>query len=135
MSEQVRRLEATERTLTKYRDKSFDWKANATCLHLARFHLRNMGHKPPPLPRVKSAIGARRALIANGWDDVDDMLDTLLPRIPYARAMLGDLGVAQGDEGFGSIVICGGAKWFGWHETGGGIKPLIISELKGAWRV
>ncbi|RDC66559.1 hypothetical protein HME9302_00010 [Alteripontixanthobacter maritimus] len=45
-----RRRVATEKTLTRYRGKAFDWKTGVTCVHLARVHLKNMGHKPQTMP-------------------------------------------------------------------------------------
>lgn len=133
----IRRQEATEATMAKYRAKPFDWKAGTTCIHLLRFHLRQLGHKPQPLPRIRSAIGARRALDQRGWKHVGDMLDTLLPRLPaYAMMTLGDVAMLRSGDGFGAITICAGPhKVLGWHDDAAGMAVLEPHEIEGAWRV
>lgn len=129
------RAEATRRTLAKYRALAFDWKGKVTCIHLARHHLRNMGHTPPPIPAFQSPIGARRALAKAGYENLTDLLNSLLPRIAPASAWVGDVATLDGGEGFDSIVINAGGKWIGFHEDATGIKPLIVTSIKGAWRV
>ncbi|MGK2908567.1 MAG: DUF6950 family protein [Sphingobium sp.] len=131
-----KRAEATRKTLAKYRHKAFDWKAKVTCIHLARTHLRNMGHKPPVIPAFTSPIGAQRALLATGFGSLEGLLDSMLPRIAPAAMLVGDLALLQGDEGFDSIVVSAGGKLLGYHEADmSGLKPLIANEIKGAWRV
>lgn len=136
MKEMLRRKEATEATLARYRHKAFDWGKGITCVHLARAQLRAMGHKPPTLPRFRSALAARREMQARGWANVEDMLDALLPRIAPARMMLGDLAVAQSGDGMGSIMICAGPhKLLGWHDDAAELVVLDVGldELAGAW--
>lgn len=138
--ELLRRQRATNATLAKYRARAFDWRNRATCVHLARFQMRQMGHRPPPIPDIRSPIGARRALKATGHDDLAALLDSLLPRIAPAAMLLGDLALVPGDPedegGFDSIVMSGGDKLFGWHpDDPSGIKPLIVSTITGAWRL
>jgi len=104
----IRRQNATAATLAKFRGKRFDWKAGRTCVHLARFHLRAMGHKLPKVPPIRSALGARRALDANGWRDAGDMLRGIgLEEIVPGRMLLGDLIVYEqdGDHGLGAIAV------------------------------
>jgi hypothetical protein len=57
MNDLLRRKEATEATLARYRGKVFDWSKGITCVHLARCQMRKMGHKPPTLPRFRSMLG------------------------------------------------------------------------------
>lgn len=108
---------------------------------MARYHLRKMGHKPEPLPvRVRSAIGAKRALSERGWSNAVDMLDAQpgLKRIAPAMMLLGDLAVARSDDGLGSILICvGPQKLIGWHGAVDGmeVQDIPLDELDGAWRV
>ena len=135
MNEMLRRQKATQATLEKYRDKPFSWKDGRTCLHLLRFHLRQMGHKPEALPRIKSALAARRALDDRGWKDVGDMLDNFLPRIPHASMLLGDVAMFQSEDGFGAITISMGDKVMGWHPEYEGMTALIPVDIAGAWRV
>ena len=134
----IRRQRATERTLARYRPKVFDWRTGIHCVRLAHHHLRNMGHKPPALPRVRSPLGAKKALKANGWASVTEMLDELLPRIAPAAMLLGDLAVVPGQDGFDCILICADPhKMMGWHPDTGEFVLYDggIGELTGAWRV
>lgn len=136
----IRRKRATEATLAKYRPQPFDWKKGVTCVHMARFHLRKMGHRVPELPRIRGPIGAARALKERGWEDVAAMLDAQpgLTRIAPAMMLVGDLIVFPGTEGFQLIGVCGSQhKILGWHEdwTGGMVKieaPLDLAV--GSWR-
>ena len=133
-----RRRAATEKTLARYRGKAFDWSAGVTCVHLARQHLRNMGHKVPTLPRFRSALAAKRALKERGWASVAEMLNSLLPYIRPAEMVLGDLAVVPGDAGLDAIFVCAGPrKVFGWREDADGLVVLDVSmdEMTGAWRV
>lgn len=136
MLSSVQRADATRKTLAKYRVLPFDWKARVTCIHVARHHLRNMGHKPPSIPAFQSAVGARRALAKAGFANMAALMDSLLPRIAPAAAWVGDFGVLEGDDGLDSIVIHAGGKWLGYHQDDlSGLKPLVALSIKGAWRV
>lgn len=133
-----RRRVATEKTLARYRGKVFDWRTGITCVHLARAHLRNMGHKPPTLPRFRSPLGAKKALKERGWVSVEAMLDSMLPRIVPAQMLLGDLAIVPGQDGMDSILVSAGPlKLMGWHpETGDFVLyDDGISAVTGAWRV
>ena len=133
-----RRRVATEKTLKRYRGKVFDWSKGITCVQLARAHLRNMGRKPETLPRVRSPLGARRALKERGWESVEAMLDSMLERIAPAEMMLGDVAIVPGDAGLDAIFVCAGPlKVFGWREDAPALVLLDIGldELTGAWRV
>lgn len=132
-----RRRVATEKTLARYRSKTFDWSKGITCVHLARAHLRNMGHRPETLPRFRSALSAKKALKERGWSSVADMLDSMMPRIAPAQMLLGDLAIVPGDAGLDAIFVCAGPlKVFGWREDFPQMVILDIGldELTGAWR-
>lgn len=136
----IRRRLATEKTMAKFRSRAFDWKAGATCVHLARFHLRAMGHRVETLPTIRGPIGAARALKERGWDDVAAMLDgqASLMRIAPLQMLVGDLAVLPADEGFDAVVICVGRhKLLGWHQD----YPQGLTEMEapldaliGAWK-
>lgn len=133
-----RRRVATEKTLQRFRGKVFDWSKGITCVHLARAHLRNMGHRPETLPRFRSALSAKKALKERGWSSVADMLDSMMPRIAPAQMLLGDLAIVPGDAGLDAIFVCAGPlKVFGWREDHPKMVLLDIdlNELTGAWRV
>ena len=135
----VARVAATERTVAKYRTRAFDWHARATCIHMARFHLRQLGHRPPSVPDFRSAVGARRALKKTGHDTVEALFDSLpgLVRLPApSMMMVGDLATLEGDEdGLPSIVVSAGGKVLGWHEDDpSGLKPIDAHAIRAAWR-
>jgi len=132
----VHRAEATQATTSKYGGKAFSWANSHTCIHMLRFQLRKMGHQPPPLPRIKSAIGAKRALVANGWDGCAQMLDSMLSRIPYASATTGDVMLMESeDPSGGAIVISVGQRVIGQHDEADGIVVMEPRQIVGAWRV
>ena len=127
------RREATQATMDKYRDRPFDWPTRSTCLHMAAFHLRQLGHSPPPVPRVRSLLGAKRALAKRGWADAGEMLAGIgLVEIAPARMVIGDLAVLMSDaDNIGAITISVGGKVMGWHEDAAGmvnIEPLRIER-------
>lgn len=113
----VRRALATQATLAKYRGKPFDWGKGFHCAALLRFHLKKLGHKVPPLPPIRSAVGARRALDQFGVADMAALCGGPLglEPIPAARMLPGDLVVADAEDGLGGVLICAGPrKVFGW---------------------
>jgi len=133
-----RRRDATKKTINRFEGKAFDWSANATCAHLLRFHLRNMGHKAPTIPRFRSALTAKRTLSSLGFDSMEAVLDSLVLRLPGAAyTTLGDVVVKEGD-GLDAVLICAGPRrYFGWFE---GQDAPVSAEvdpayLKGCWRV
>ncbi|BEV02196.1 DUF6950 family protein [Novosphingobium olei] len=134
----IRRQQALAATLEKYRAKPFDWRGGTTCVHMARFHLRKMGHRPEKLPAIRSLLAARRALDARGWADVRAMLASMLPEIPPAAMLPGDLATADGPDGLGGILVCAGPhKLIGWHED---TAEMVVIDydpaaVTGAFRV
>lgn len=129
----IARRDATQRTMDKFRDRPFDWAARSTCLHLAAYHLRQLGHRAPPVPAIRSLLGAKRAMTKRGWADVGEMLAGIgLLEIPPATMIVGDLAVLQSDsDGIGAITISVGGKVMGWHEDSPlmqNIEPLQIDR-------
>ena len=139
MKDLERRRVGTEATLAKYRARPFDWADAATCIHLARAQARNLGHRPPAIPRFRSAIGARTALAKVGYDTLEALLDRLFARISPASMLLGDLAALPGEGPFPALMIFdGGAKLLGWHAADpSGIKPVAraMTDITGAWRL
>src|SRR3546814_6440224 len=80
LTEPVRRNEATQSARDKFKGLPFDWSEGRHCVRLAHFHLRQMGRKPPTLPRIRSALAAKKALKERGWASVSDMLDSKIGR-------------------------------------------------------
>lgn len=132
------RAAATAPVANKYRLRPFDWSKRATCIHLARDQLVAMGHRPPPIPMFRSALGAKRALHKAGFATVEALLDSLLPRIAPASMVVGDLALLSGsadDRGFECIVVSAGGKVMGWHEADpSGLMNLIVTDFIAAWR-
>ena len=132
MNEMLRRQQALEKTLAKYRDKAIDFKT-VDCVRAARFHLIQMGHKPPPMPRYQSLIGARRAAEQAGG--LEALLDGLLPRIAPAAMWLGDIALLEGEGGIDAVMFNVGGKLAGWHESAERMVNVTALAVKGAWRV
>jgi hypothetical protein len=138
LPEQDRRREATEATLAKFRGTAFDWSEGRHCMKLAHYHMRQMGKRPPALPRIRSAMAARRELKARGHETVTELLDGLLDRIPPARMQLGDLATLPGDDGLDAVFVCAGPRrLFGWREDHPVAVMLAIglNEVTAAWSV
>lgn len=132
----ITRRDATQKTFDKYRSRPFDWNG-ATCIHLARTQLRNMGHKPPRIPAFRSAIGAKRAMKDAGYATIADIFDGLgLPRIAPARMKVGDIAILPGEDGWDAVVISAGGKLLGWHGASeDGLQPIgeAVAQITGAW--
>jgi hypothetical protein len=141
MTELERRAEAVKATQARFEGKPFDWRRQGTCIHLLRFHAAQMGHKVPTVPRFRSALGAKRALVATGWQTLPALLDSMFDRIPPAFARVGDvMALPGGDDGdgFDGILIRVGINsWLGWHD--GDIECCFmaadVSKSLGAWRL
>ncbi len=131
------RRAATQRTLDHFRDRDFSWRG-ATCLHVLRFHLRALGHRPPRIPPFRSPVGAMRALKAAGYVDLAALLDDLpLARLTPAQMIVGDIALVPGDDSpFDALLICAGGKFIGWHGAAPGFQGLLpeIGAIKGMWR-
>jgi hypothetical protein len=136
-----RRREATQATLDKFIGKPFSWSEGRHCVALAHYHLRQLGWRPPQLPtlpRIRSALAAKKELQRRGFLTVSDMLDSFLVRIPPAMMRLGDIAVTPGDEGFDAILIrTAPRKLLGWLPDGSAVVNYDagLEDLTGAWRV
>lgn len=138
----VQRATATDAVLRRFRNRAFDWKTGATCLHLLRSQLVQLGHRPPRIPQFRSALGAKKAMERAGFATITDLVDSVLPmRIPPAAMLVGDIAVLPGDPDgpFDAIVICAGAKVLGWHDSDlsglAVIADVPRSAFLAAWRV
>lgn len=136
----IRRQEATQATYDKFKGKPFDWKEAVTCVHMLRFHLVKMGHKPEPMPRIRSLIAAKRALAERGCENVADLLDKQpgLMRIAPVQMRIGDLAFRGGPDGIGGILICAGpGRMMGWFEDQECMVAMraTFDNAEAAWRV
>lgn len=137
MSEVLKRREVTQATMDHFATRPFDWRKGATCVHLVRKQLVGMGHKPPPMRAFRSALTAKRALEAKGWASLTAMMDSLLPAIPPARAVLGDVvEMPSDDDVFGALaVVAGNGRLMGYFGATDGlaiVQPTLVPI--GAWR-
>jgi hypothetical protein len=130
------------KTKAKYDGKPLDWKA-ADCARMARSHLVAMGHrKLPKIPRYSSAAGAKRALKSLGFDSLEALFDSLLPRIAPAEMRQGDIAIMRGDKHFDAVTICLGLSFYGWHGASERDEPVsitsretsILADVKAAYR-
>ena len=102
--------------------------------------MRAMGHKPPRVPDLRSALAATRALRATGHASIGALLDAMLPRIAPAAMLIGDLALMAGDEAFDAVVVSAGGKVIGYHadQLARGlvnIVPIGPQPFIAAWRL
>lgn len=137
------RAVATNATLARFRNRAFDWKTGATCIHLARLQAKNMGYRVPAVPRFTSPRGALLALRKQGFDTLGALLDARFERIDPARMLIGDLAMLPGEEGaddpLGAVMIFDGlTKLLGWHDADPSrLRPIAHAQadISGAWRL
>lgn len=123
-----------EKVHRKYRGRALDFR-DADCIRMVRTYLVALGHRPPKLPKYGSLMGAKRALKTAGFDTVEALLDSILPRRPApAFRQFGDLVLMAGDQGLDSVTICIGHKVMGWWE-GECRTDIIPIEVKAAYCV
>lgn len=134
-SKLVTRVDVTNATRLKYLKKPLDW-GDADCLHMVRSHVVKFGHALPKIPRYNSPTSAIRALKKAGFDDLGDVMDSILPRTSPSSALVGDVMLMEGNNGLDALVILvGGGNVMGWHEDAGGLVTIIPTEIKAAWSV
>lgn len=134
MSDLIRRQVATEATMNRFGKKKFEWSKRSTCIHMVRFHLIKMGHKPPPIPDIRSLLGAKRALKERGAENVGQLIDQILPAIPPAAMLLGDIAMLQDGAGIGALVVNVGGKVMGWHDDQPRMVVMDALLIERAWR-
>jgi hypothetical protein len=138
MTETELRRAAVIATEARFKARPFDWRKAATCIHLVRFHAAQMGHSLPIVPKFKSALGAKRALLSTGFQTLPALLDSRFQRIPPAFMRVGDVLAMPGDDGWEALVIkADKAKFLGWteHATGCEFMEVDMGAAVGAWRV
>ncbi|MEM9085299.1 MAG: hypothetical protein AAGB23_05200 [Pseudomonadota bacterium] len=141
MNEIQRRVAATQKTQARFEGREFDWSKRATCVHLMRYHASNMGHKLPMVPRFRTALGAMKALKAEGVETLPELMDKYFPRIPSAQMLTGDMAAFPGDSGFHALMVYGQLHAFiGKHEDAPDFQFMRVSDegyrqCEGAWRL
>lgn len=137
MFDLARRAAETQKVVDRFRNRSFDWGNRATCIHLARAQMRALGHRPPAIPDFRSARGALMALKKTGHDSLEDLLDTMLPRIAPLAMVVGDLALVPGEGPFDALAISAGGTLLMYHEQAEGLANVkeALPQVKAAWRV
>lgn len=142
MNELQRRVAATTATQSRFSGRAFDWSKQSTCLHMIRFHASQMGHKLPIVPRFRTALGAKKALKAEGVETLPELMDKYFLRIPAAKMLTGDVAAFPGDEGgFDGLMIYGQLRAvIGWHEDEPDCQIARLTDegyalCTGAWRL
>lgn len=138
------RRDRTEKTLREWKARPFGWE-RSTCIHLARAHARNMGHRN--LPSVPAMTGPRDALgvlAEMGHASVAALLDAHFERLEApAFAWVGDLVLVPGDDGrsepLGAIGIADGqGNIFLWHDAAGteiAVVKFAQGDVVAGWRL
>lgn len=102
-----------------------------------------MGHPVPPVPRIRSALGAKRALQKQGVESVTELLDKYLPRHAAPAFMLvGDLCALPGERDGGGLeavgIADGQGNIFAWHDdrpNGLAVIKFAHADIMAAWRL
>ena len=134
------RAAATTRVVEKYRARPFCWR-RANGWKLLAAQARAMGHRFPPVPRFRSALGAAAALEKAGFATVSALLDAHFVRLPSAAfALVGDLVVLPGEAGEAVCIADGMGNLFGWHgaeEAPEGLTAVkfAMGDAVAAWRL
>jgi hypothetical protein len=133
MNDLLRRQRALASTRLAFAGQAIDW-VNVDCGRMLDFHLRAMGHEPPPMPKYRTAKGALRVLRKMGG--IAGGLEALgLPRIAPLMMLPGDVGVLPGDDGMDAVHIWQGRKTMGWHEDSEVMANMIPDlAVMLAWR-
>ena len=132
-----RRAALTAQVIVRFRAVPFDW-SNASCIHLARAQAEAMGYLPPSIPKLRSAIGAKRVLKRMGFNGVEALLDSMFERIAPAAALVGDLVALPGQGGLAAVAIADGVgNVIGWHEGADRLTAITFAQadMLAAWRL
>lgn len=141
----AQRAAATSRVVDRFSRRPFDWK-RANCWKLTAAQARAMGHAFPPVPQFRSALGAKKALAADGFASAEQFLDARFERLPSpAFARVGDLVLFPGDPdgnsaGLDAVFVAGSdGNVFGWHGASADGLPtwvkFALADAIGAWRL
>lgn len=136
------RRDAAQAAVQRFEGRKFKWSSN-DCARLAAFTLRRLGYQPP-MPKAgsyRSALGAKKALKAAGFDSLESALDSLgLARIAPAAAVVGDIVglLADDDGGWPALTVAvGNGRVLGFQQNRARLlQPVYGPGVKAvAWRV
>lgn len=110
------------------------------CAKLAKYHLREMGHRTiPSTGNYTTELGAARRIKQLGVKDLGQLLDKHLKPIAPAAMLPGDIAMMRSDpeapaNDIGTLVICLGRKVLGWHPDHEPLAVMEPLEIEKAWR-
>ena len=133
--EMIARRDAAQAALERFDGCAFKWSTN-DCARLAAFTLRHLGYQPtmPKAGSYASEQAALRALLRAGYRSMEEALDAMvLPRIPPAAAIVGDIVGLPGVGGWTALFVAlGNGRVLGFKDGRCGVmQPL---EMVTAWR-
>lgn len=138
----IRRNRALSASMQKFGKQQLKL-GTADCIKMVRYHLVKMGHRGLPAPKkYSSPKGAKAELKRLGFDDLEQLFDALLTRIPPAAMLPGDIGLVPSEPDapawqLGTVVISVGRKFIGWHPDHpmlAVIEPTVEMPFSAAWR-
>jgi len=141
----TRRAEAASATKKAFEGKRFKPGKHDCAQMVMKFHLRAMGRPVPHFAQhgpYSSIAGGVRQLRKLGYVDLIAAMDAHFPRIPPARASIGDVIALPGEAGPGAVTVAlGNGRVLGYHQEAPGacvLQPTLYHEdEKGhaAWRI
>lgn len=136
--EMIRRVEVSQATLNRFKDKPFRFGLN-DCVRMTAHHLRRLGYRVslPNAGEYRSRRAAVRLLKARGYDTLAQALDGLgLESIAPAAAIVGDIVELPAADELGALTIAmGNGRVLGFHEAVAGATVMQpVSPIR-AWRV
>ncbi|SFS42172.1 DUF6950 family protein [Brevundimonas viscosa] len=138
MSPMIRRVEAVQATIDRFRDKPLKLGTD-DCVRMAAFALRKQGVRASLLKAgsYSSEAGARRVMKRLGYETLAEAVDALgLPRIAPAMALPGDiltLPAADGSD-LALAVAVGNGRVLGFWEAAGVCTVFQPLRYDAAWR-
>lgn len=137
MSPMIRRVEAVQATIDRFRDKPLKLGTD-DCVRMAAFALRKQGVRASLLKAgsYSSEVGARRVMKRLGYETLADAVDALgLPRIAPAMALPGDILSLRSKEGDVALTVAvGNGRVLGFWEAAGVCTVFQPVEYADAWR-
>ena len=130
-----RRHANTRATMQKFGAKTFKW-GGCDCAKLAAFHLRRFGHTPPQTGGYRSLRTAKARIAALGFETMPDLIASLLPEIPPASALMGDVVSFACADALGGIgIVIGNGNMMCFHENYQTPVIMTMGAIDIAWRV
>ena len=135
---------ALVRTLSAALSEEFAW-GKADCMSMQSdicFAMTGVAFLPPAFRRYRSAIGAAKLMLSNGFSDIEGVLDAVFETIPVSQARRGDCGLIDSQAGLEpvggaaqqmfAVTLFGG---FGCARGLSGPVRVPLSAIRKTWAV